>query len=137
MYGYKCPDCGANLDPGEKCTCQDENKKDEEGNENNMDKNEILNALKLQSELQQESMRYYYAMIDKATKNNIDASLFLGEQIKHLASLDIGTVEYIINLIRAADKFDVKPLEAILREIATLCNAVIEKGDGAEVKEDE
>lgn len=24
MYGYTCPDCGANLDPGEKCTCKEE-----------------------------------------------------------------------------------------------------------------
>lgn len=22
MRGYKCPDCGANLDPGEKCDCK-------------------------------------------------------------------------------------------------------------------
>ena len=26
MYGYKCPDCGANLDPGEKCECRKERK---------------------------------------------------------------------------------------------------------------
>ena len=26
-YNGKCPDCGCNLDPGEKCDCQDENKK--------------------------------------------------------------------------------------------------------------
>lgn len=24
MYGYECPDCGASLDPGEKCDCQSE-----------------------------------------------------------------------------------------------------------------
>ena len=134
MYGYQCPNCGANLDPGEKCTCQDE---DKEGNEDNMDKNEILKALEFQSKLNQESQIYYFAMIDKANKNNIDASLFLGEQIKLLSSLDIGTVEYIINLIRVSDKFNVNPLEAILKEFATLCNAVIEKGDDAEVEEDE
>ncbi len=23
MYGYICPDCGAHLDPGEKCDCLD------------------------------------------------------------------------------------------------------------------
>ena len=23
MYGYICPDCGAHLDPGEKCDCQE------------------------------------------------------------------------------------------------------------------
>ena len=22
MYGWTCPDCGANLDPGEKCDCK-------------------------------------------------------------------------------------------------------------------
>jgi len=22
MYGYECPDCGASLDPNEKCDCQ-------------------------------------------------------------------------------------------------------------------
>ncbi len=26
MYGRKCPDCGANLDPGEKCDCKKEKK---------------------------------------------------------------------------------------------------------------
>lgn len=25
MYGWTCPDCGANLDPGEKCLCKEEN----------------------------------------------------------------------------------------------------------------
>ena len=29
MYGYTCPDCGANLDPGEKCDCRKEEKKDD------------------------------------------------------------------------------------------------------------
>lgn len=24
MYGYICPDCGAHLDPGEKCDCAEE-----------------------------------------------------------------------------------------------------------------
>nr|DAU23311.1 MAG TPA: Rad50 zinc hook motif [Caudoviricetes sp.] len=24
MWNYECPICGANLDPGEKCDCQDE-----------------------------------------------------------------------------------------------------------------
>lgn len=24
MYGYQCPDCGAWLDPGERCDCRDE-----------------------------------------------------------------------------------------------------------------
>ena len=24
MWTYECPICGANLDPGEKCDCQDE-----------------------------------------------------------------------------------------------------------------
>lgn len=29
MYGRTCPDCGANLDPGEKCDCKkEENKAD-------------------------------------------------------------------------------------------------------------
>lgn len=28
MYGYECPDCGASLDPGEKCDCQSEAKKE-------------------------------------------------------------------------------------------------------------
>lgn len=26
MYGRTCPDCGANLDPGEKCDCKKEEK---------------------------------------------------------------------------------------------------------------
>ena len=26
MYGRPCPDCGANLDPGERCDCKDEKK---------------------------------------------------------------------------------------------------------------
>lgn len=26
MYYHKCPDCGANLDPGERCDCKDERK---------------------------------------------------------------------------------------------------------------
>ena len=29
MYGWTCPDCGANLDPGEKCDCK-ENKDDKD-----------------------------------------------------------------------------------------------------------
>ena len=32
MSEYKCPDCGANLDPGEKCDCRKENKKDDNEN---------------------------------------------------------------------------------------------------------
>ena len=27
MSRYKCPDCGANLDAGEKCDCKEEKKK--------------------------------------------------------------------------------------------------------------
>ena len=30
MYYRECPLCGANLDPGEKCDCQDAKKKREE-----------------------------------------------------------------------------------------------------------
>lgn len=30
MYGYKCPDCGANLDPEEKCDCRDNHENDNE-----------------------------------------------------------------------------------------------------------
>ena len=29
MYGYKCPDCGANLDPEEKCDCREEENDDD------------------------------------------------------------------------------------------------------------
>ena len=29
MYGWTCPDCGANLDPEEKCDCK-ENKDDKD-----------------------------------------------------------------------------------------------------------
>ena len=29
MYGWTCPDCGANLDPGEKCSCNKETKQDD------------------------------------------------------------------------------------------------------------
>ena len=27
MWNYECPICGANLDPGEKCDCQDERRR--------------------------------------------------------------------------------------------------------------
>ena len=30
MWNYKCLHCGARLDPGEKCDCQDKKKKREE-----------------------------------------------------------------------------------------------------------
>lgn len=30
MQYWTCPDCGANLDPGEKCDCQNENNKPSE-----------------------------------------------------------------------------------------------------------
>lgn len=102
-----------------------------------MDKNEILNALKLQAELNRESMRYYDAMIKKATNNNIDASEFLGDQIIQISSLDIGSVEYLINLVSIANKFGVNPLEAILRETLTLRTVVMEKGDDVEEEENE
>lgn len=29
MYGWTCPDCGANLDPGEKCECRKEENNDD------------------------------------------------------------------------------------------------------------
>lgn len=32
MIGYQCPNCGAFLDPGEKCDCQDEAIQKEEEN---------------------------------------------------------------------------------------------------------
>lgn len=32
MYGYKCPYCGANLDPGEKCDCRKDKEYGEERN---------------------------------------------------------------------------------------------------------
>lgn len=102
-----------------------------------MDKNEILNALKLQAELNRESMRYYDAMIKKATNNSIDASEFLGDQIIQISSLDIGSVEYLINLVSIANKFGVNPLEAILRETLTLRTVVMEKGDDVEEEENE
>ena len=28
-YYWTCPECGANLDPGEKCTCENNNIKEE------------------------------------------------------------------------------------------------------------
>ena len=30
MYGWTCPDCGAHLDPGEKCDCRKEKKDDKD-----------------------------------------------------------------------------------------------------------
>ena len=35
-YYWTCPDCGANLDPGEKCDCKNETKEEttHDGNEN-------------------------------------------------------------------------------------------------------
>ena len=30
MYGYKCPNCGANLDPEEKCDCSNNQEINEE-----------------------------------------------------------------------------------------------------------
>lgn len=35
-YNWTCPYCGANLDPGEKCDCKDNEKEDDihDGNEN-------------------------------------------------------------------------------------------------------
>ncbi len=34
MYGRTCPDCGANLDPSEKCDCRKEGKQDDNENQN-------------------------------------------------------------------------------------------------------
>lgn len=28
MYGYICPDCGCHLDPGERCDCREERKRE-------------------------------------------------------------------------------------------------------------
>ena len=35
-YFWTCPDCGAHLDPGERCDCKNETKeeKDHDGNDN-------------------------------------------------------------------------------------------------------
>jgi hypothetical protein len=35
-YYWTCPNCGANLDPGEKCDCENETKEDDihDGSEN-------------------------------------------------------------------------------------------------------
>lgn len=35
MYRKTCPDCGANLDPGEKCDCNKEVKRDNNKTEQN------------------------------------------------------------------------------------------------------
>ena len=38
-YYHTCPVCGANLDPGERCDCEDENEKEvkEDGKEDETD----------------------------------------------------------------------------------------------------
>lgn len=37
-YFYSCPNCGANLDPGEKCCCEDSDSDSEKETEKNAEK---------------------------------------------------------------------------------------------------
>ena len=84
MYGYTCPRCGANLDPGETCDCSQNNQTDEEGNRYIMEKNELLNNLKLSAELNQESMRYIEALIRIADEFGADRDEIIKREIKAL-----------------------------------------------------
>lgn len=84
MYEYQCPRCGANLDPGEKCDCSQSNQTDEEGNEYIMEKNEILNSLKLAAELNKESMRYIEELIRIADAFGVDRDETIQREIKAL-----------------------------------------------------
>lgn len=83
MYEYECPRCGANLDPGEKCDCS-QNKQSEEGNKYIMEKNEILNSLKLSAELNKESMRYIESLIRIADEFGADRDEIIKREIKAL-----------------------------------------------------
>ena len=39
-YYVTCPDCGANLDPGEKCDCKKDNNSSSEKDKNNIKKDD-------------------------------------------------------------------------------------------------
>lgn len=69
-YYSTCPICGANLDPGEKCTCTAELKGGEHMNENTDRSGYIAAIVKLLEKADLRKLRLIWIYVERMTRTN-------------------------------------------------------------------
>lgn len=69
-YYSTCPICGANLDPGEKCTCTAERKGDDTMNESTDRSGYIAAITKLLEKANLRKLRLIWIYVERMTRTN-------------------------------------------------------------------
>lgn len=69
-YFTTCPICGANLDPGEKCTCTAERKGGDTMNENTDRSGYIAAIVKLLEKADLRKLRLIWIYVERMTRTN-------------------------------------------------------------------